>query len=101
MTKANGKKNNQIVTTTGMTQSEFGAALLTEARNRKQKVLLEKSIAEAQTVLSSIEECDRKIDYFKGWKETREAQLEALENGEFTLDPSGNVVYNTAALNRK
>ena len=94
-------KKELMTATMGMSSAEFGAALLTEARNRKQKQMLEKSVQEAQTVLASLDECIARIEYFTGWKQTREAQLAALQRGEFKLDGQGVVSYNDAALNRK
>lgn len=87
--------------TMGMTQSEFGSALLTEAKNRKQKEKLEQSVNEAQMVLSSLDECERQIKYFKAWKETRLGQLEALEKGKFSFGPAGEIVYDDRSLNRR
>lgn len=90
-----------LITTMGMSQAEFGAALITEAQNRQQKQRLEKSVLVAQTILSTIEECDKQIEYFRGWKKTREEQLKALHDGEFSFDKSGEIVYNEPTLNRK
>ena len=90
-----------LVTTMGMSQEEFGAALVTEAQNRKQKQRLEKSVAVAQTILSSIEECDKQIEYFAGWKRTREGQLKALQDGKFSFNKSDDLVYDEETLNRK
>lgn len=90
-----------LVTTMGMSQAEFGAALITEAQNRKQKQRLEQSVAVAQTILSSIEECEKQIEYFAGWKKTREGQLKALHDGKFSFDKSGLLVYDEESLNRK
>ena len=90
-----------LMTSSGMSKSEFGSALVTEAQNRKQKERLEKSIEFAQVVLSSLEECDNKIEWFTGWKKTREAQLKALQNGDFSYDGYGSIIYNDSALNRK
>jgi hypothetical protein len=87
--------------TMGMTQSEFGAAIIEEAQSRKQKQMLNQSVAEAATILTSIDDCNTQIAYFTGWKQTREGQLDALQKGEFTLDPQGAITYNTAELNRK
>jgi hypothetical protein len=87
--------------TMGMTQSEFGAALVTEAQNRKQKERLEKSIATAQTILASLEECNERINYFSEWKKTREAQLDALQLGKFSFDTHGEIVYEDKDLNRR
>jgi len=89
------------LTTMGMTQSAFGAAIIEEAQTRKQKQMLNKSVAEATTILASIDECDQKIAYFTDWKKTREGQLDALQKGEFALDPQGAITYNNVELNRK
>jgi hypothetical protein len=87
--------------TMGMSQSEFGAALVTEAQNRKQKERLEKSIAVAQTILASLEECNERIAYFTGWQKTRQAQLDALQQGKFSFDGGGEIIYDDKQLNRR
>jgi len=91
----------QGLATLGMSQSEFGAALVTEAQNRKQKERLEKSIAVAQTILASLDECNERITYFSEWKKTREAQLEALQKGRFSFDAHGEILYDDKILNRR
>jgi hypothetical protein len=84
-----------------MTKSEFGKSMVEEAQNRLYIQKLEKSVLIAQTILASIDECSERIEYFSGWKKTREAQLEALQKGEFSFDKAGEVVYDEAKLNRR
>ena len=95
------EKKELVTATMGMSNAEFGAALIGEAKARRQKERLDKSVAETQTILGSIEECDRQISYFTGWKATRQGQLDALEKGEFSFDKDGLIVYNDRALNRR
>lgn len=95
------QKKDLVTTTLGMSQSEFGAALVTEAQNRKQKEKLERSISTAQNILSSLEGCDRQIEHLQSWKKTHEDQLEALQNGAFSFNAAGDIVYNDVQLNRR
>lgn len=94
-------EENKDLATLGMSQSEFGSALVSEAQNRKQKEKLESSIATAQTILASLEECNERIAYFSEWKKIREAQLEALQQGKFSFDARGAIVYENSSLNRR
>lgn len=100
MKKSEPKKNDELATI-GMTPAEFGTALIDEAQARKQKEKLEKSINQAKGILSSLEECNSKIEWFQGWKKTHEGQLAALKAGKFTFDTFGAIVYNDPDLNRK
>jgi hypothetical protein len=84
-----------------MTNAEFGVALIAEAQSRRQKEKLEKAVTEAQAIFSTIEECERQIEYFTGWKATREGQLAALRAGDFTFDKNGTITYNDKTLNRR
>lgn len=91
----------ELIRSIGMSNNEFGSALIKEAQNRKQKEKLEKSVAVVQVILSSLDECEKQISYFQGWKKTHESQLEAIEKGEFSFDTYGALTYNNPELNRK
>ena len=92
---------NELTITAGMTQAEFGTALLTEATNRKQRIKFERSITEAETILARLEDCDRQIEHLSGWKKTCEGQMKALQDGAFSFDKDGSIVYEDKSLNRR
>lgn len=100
-TKKAGKKKELELATMGMSSAEFGEALIREAQTRKHKANLEKSVTQTQTIFSSLDECNRQILYFTGWKQTLEEQLAALKAGEFFFDSLGALIYNKPSLNRK
>lgn len=90
---------NTTLASMNMSTEEFEQALITEAQNRKQKERLERSVRIEQDVLTIIDYCDKQVSYFKMHKERQEARLSALNKGEFTFSPHGDLIYNDVKLN--
>jgi hypothetical protein len=89
------------LTTKPLSQAELGLALMNEAQARQNQAKMDKAVSFAETILSTIEECDRQIAYFTGWKKTRERQMAALESGAFSFDNLGAITFQDEELNRK
>lgn len=93
-------RGSSLLALSGMKPQDFGAALFQEAQSRIHKEKLEKSLVVVQGIISSLEECERKIVYFSDWKKIKEQQLKAIEAGEFSFDAEGSIVYDALYLNR-
>lgn len=71
--------------TLGMTQSDFGKALIDEARNQEKKRYLKNATEEIQRLLSGADTIRTCMERDKRNLEIYEARIKAIEEGNFTF----------------
>lgn len=91
---------NELMSTYGMNQKDFGSAMVTEAKNRQQKAKIDRSVSAVQNMIEALDTTLRQIEHLRGWQKTYEARIKALEKGEFYFGQGEQIIFNDSALNR-
>jgi hypothetical protein len=88
----------------GMTNAEFGKALLDSAQNAERKKFVDNSTAEVQRLLGGIDRIKANIKRDEENLEIYQDRLLAIEKGEFSFAPQGSqfpLVYKYERLNKQ
>lgn len=94
------KKNEETsLATFGMTQSEFGKALLENARNENKKKFIEHATGEVSRIMQSIDKVNECIKRDNESIKIYQGRLKAIENGEFEIKADGQLKYKDESLN--